>query len=129
MRRLLIERLAADLAAVQCVGQGLQARGNALPAVQCRLHGLGDICRRGIARKVAADDDELAVAAAVIEGCEFHRGVLSCACLVLILMFISGPGCRRTCGRDPPSNRYSRPGDCPSRRQTGSPAAGTWFRT
>ena len=72
----LVERLAFDGAAVQgFVGQA-QLRLGAGPVVQRGLQGAGDGRDGAAAHQVAADDDECAVTAALLEGGEFHAWVL-----------------------------------------------------
>lgn len=50
----------------------LQGRGEVVPIVQHLLQAIGDV--GGVVRlaQVAGDEDELAIARAVLIGCEFH---------------------------------------------------------
>ena len=70
MRR--IEGFAGAAAVVQGLVFGLQAWRDPSPVVERLLQGGGDGGHGEVARQIAADDDQLAVARAVLQGGEFH---------------------------------------------------------
>jgi hypothetical protein len=63
---------AVGFAVVQCFRQCIQTRRRVVPVVQRRLQCRGDAARAHGARKIAADDDQRAVAAAFLETAKLH---------------------------------------------------------
>jgi hypothetical protein len=71
----LVEGLGVDRAAVERLVHLAQLRLAGLPVVERGLQAAGDRRHRTAAGEIAADDDQGAVAAALLEGGEFHLNI------------------------------------------------------